>query len=33
VVEADVPTDGAVLHLIVIATPAGWRVSAYDRSE
>lgn len=32
VVEADVPTDGAVLHLIVIATPAGWRVSAYDRS-
>jgi hypothetical protein len=33
VVEVDVPTDGAVLHLTVIATPAGWRVSAYDRSE
>lgn len=32
VVEADVATDGAVLHLTVIATPAGWRVSAYDRS-
>jgi hypothetical protein len=32
-VEADVPTDGAVLHLTLIATPEGWRVSAYNRSE
>lgn len=31
-VELDIVTDGAVLHLTVIATPAGWRVSAYDRS-
>jgi len=32
-VEANVATDGAVLHLTVIATPVGWRVSAYDRSD
>jgi hypothetical protein len=31
-VELDIVTDGAVLHLTVIATPVGWRVSAYDRS-
>jgi hypothetical protein len=33
VVELDVPTDAAVLHLTLIATPEGWRVSAYNRSE
>jgi|SRR5215470_3417027 len=32
-VELDVPTNGAVLHLTLIATPEGWRVSAYNRSE
>lgn len=32
-VELNVPTDGVVLHLTLIATPAGWRVSAYNRSE
>lgn len=32
-VELDIPTDGAVLHLTLIATPEGWRVSAYNRSE
>jgi hypothetical protein len=32
-VELDIPTDRAVLHLTLIATPAGWRVSAYTRSE
>lgn len=32
-VELDITTDGAILHLTVIATPAGWRVSAYDRTD
>ena len=32
-VEVDVDTDGARLHLTVIATPVGWRVDAYERSE
>jgi hypothetical protein len=32
-VELDIPTDGALLHLTLIATPEGWRVSAYNRSE
>jgi hypothetical protein len=32
-VELNIPTDGAVLHLTLIATPEGWRVSAYNRSE
>jgi hypothetical protein len=31
-VELDIATDAVMLHLTVIATPAGWRVSAYDRS-
>jgi hypothetical protein len=31
-VELNIPTDGAVLHLTLIATPQGWRVSAYNRS-
>ena len=31
-VEVDITTDGATLHLTLIATPAGWRVSAYDRT-
>jgi hypothetical protein len=30
--EFDIATDGAVLHLTLIATPEGWRVSAYNRS-
>jgi hypothetical protein len=32
-VEATVPTDRAKLRLTVIATDAGWRVSAYDRAD
>jgi len=32
-VELNIPTDGAVLHLTLVATPEGWRVSAYNRSE
>ena len=32
-VELNIPTDGALLHLTLIATPDGWRVSAYNRSE
>ncbi|MGH3786297.1 MAG: hypothetical protein ACRDRG_07010 [Pseudonocardiaceae bacterium] len=31
-VEVDVPTTAAVVRLLLVATPAGWRVAGYERA-
>jgi hypothetical protein len=30
--EVDVPTTALVMRLLVVSTPAGWRVASYERA-
>jgi hypothetical protein len=30
--EVDVPTTGVVMRLLLVSTPAGWRVAGYQRA-
>ncbi|MDQ4093146.1 MAG: hypothetical protein M3143_07015, partial [Actinomycetota bacterium] len=30
--EIDVPTTGVVMRLLLVSTPAGWRVAGYQRA-